>query len=182
MPARTARSLAIFMGAMTAFWATNILAVSVPLAVVGYVVGAALVAGVLLLKPKHAGSTTPAPAPGGARRHSRVFALAVLLESVATLVAVVILAKTGHSAYIIPVIGLIVALHFFVFLIAQPFVVHLIAGTIGTLVAIAAIVLMATGAINAAGGQALVGAGLGFCTAGYGAVFLRHSAASRQFT
>lgn len=180
MPARTCAALAVFMGAMTAFWATSILAFSVVFAAVGYLVGAALVVGVFLVGPKDARPATPRPAHDGAHRHSRVFAVAVLLETVATLAAVVILAKTGHSAYIIPAIALVVALHFFVFLIAQPFVVHLIAGVIGTLVAAAAILLMANGTVDATGGHALVGVGLGLCTAGYGVVFLRHVATSPQ--
>jgi hypothetical protein len=83
--------MAVFMGAMTAFWATSILAFSVIFSAVGYLVGAALVVGAFLLRPKGVRPTAPNPTRGGgARRHSRVFAAAVLLETVATLVAVVV--------------------------------------------------------------------------------------------
>ncbi|KXP10098.1 hypothetical protein [Tsukamurella pseudospumae] len=174
MPVRTARSLAIFMGLMTIAWSVLGLHAYPLVAAIGAVLGAAIALGAVVTARRGAPAPAP-PSPGtGEAKARQVFRIAVALETVAILAAIVVLNKTGHPEFIMPSIALAVALHFFVFLVSQPrFALHVVAGTVGTVGAVTAIVLMATSIVGAAAGHAIAGGALALCTLAYGLTFLR---------
>ncbi|TWS24371.1 hypothetical protein FK268_12325 [Tsukamurella sputi] len=176
MPVRTARWLAIFMGAMTVLWSLMGLTAFPVAAVVVVLLGVALVAGAVVAAGRGpvAPSASDEPAAGEPRRTQRVFRTAVALEFVGAIAAIVVLGKTGHPAYIMPAIALVVGLHFFVLVLAHPqFRLHIATGVVGTVGPSVAIVLMATGSLSTGAGHALAGLALALCTITYGASALR---------
>ncbi len=177
MPVRTARSLAVFMGLMTVLWSAMGLRPYPVAGLIGAALGAAIVAGALLTVRR--GSRPPSgPVPVERERRARtVFRVAVALEVAGALVAIVALNRAAHPEYIMPVIALVVALHFFVFLVDQPgSALHIATGTVGTAGAAAAIALTAAGVVGRDCGHAIAAAALAVCTLTYGAVFLRIAA------
>lgn len=189
MPVRSARSLAVFMGAMTVLWSVlglhTVPVVGLVLAVAG--AGVMVAAGVMARGRADATTTDPRspgrtgrPRAGGASRS--VLRSAVAGEAVAAVIAVVALNRTGHPQYIAPAIALIVALHFFVFLLDDPQPMHVAAGTVGTVAAATAIGLMAAGVVTPDTGHAIAGGALALCTLGYGLGFLRLLASSPRST
>lgn len=189
MPVRNARSLAVFMGAMTVLWSVlGLHAVPIVGAVLA-VAGAGVMVTAVALARGRADATTMNPGSpeedrglraGGASRS--VFRIAVAAEAVAAVIAVVALNRTGHPQYIAPAIALIVALHFFVFLLDGPQPMHVAAGTVGTVAAATAIGLMAAGVVTPGTGHAIASGALALCTLGYGLGFLRLLADSPRST
>lgn len=186
MPAHKARSLAVFMGAMTVLWSVlGLHAVPVVGAVLA-VAGAGVIVAAVALARGRADATAAErggagrPRTGGAS--GSVFRLAVAGEAVAAVIAVVALNRSGHPQYIAPAIALIVALHFFVFLLDGPQPMHVAAGTVGTVAAATAIGLMAAGVVTPGIGHAIAGGALALCTLGYGLGFLRLLADSPRST
>ncbi|CAM3634728.1 hypothetical protein ACXYTP_12725 [Tsukamurella ocularis] len=189
MPVRGARSLAVFMGAMTVLWSVlGLRAAPVAGAVLAAAGAAVIVAAVVLARGRAAAATTGPDSPGRGRRQraggsSRsVFRIAVAAEIVAAVIAVVVLNRAGHPQYIAPAIALVVALHFFVFLLDGPQPVHLATGIVGTVGAVTAICLMAAGAVTPGVGHAIAGGALALCTLAYGLGFLRILADSPRST
>ena len=74
--------------------------------------------------------------------------------------AALILGATGQPGYILPALALIVALHFFVFLLQERSALHLATGIVGTAASATAIVLMAAGAVGQNAGHAIAAAAL----------------------
>ncbi|CAM3144749.1 hypothetical protein [Tsukamurella hominis] len=186
MPAHKARSLAVFMGAMTVLWSVlGLHAVPVVGAVLA-VAGAGVIVAAVALARGRADATAAErggagrPRTGGAS--GSVFRLAVAGEAVAAVIAVVALNRTGHPQYITPAIALVVALHFFAFLLDGPQPMHLAAGTVGTVAAATAIGLMAAGIVTPGTGHAIAGGALALCTLGYGLGFVRLLADSPRST
>lgn len=178
MPVRTARAMAVFMGAMTVLWSVGGLHPYPIAAVIGAALGVAVVVGALLTVrrvPLDPPAAEPDRDPGPRKQRARtVFRAAVAFEVVAAVAAIVALGRTGHPEFIMPTIALAVALHFFVFLIDQPgFNLHVAAGSVGTAGSALAIILMATGVIEPSAGRAIAGAALALCTLAYGVAFLR---------
>ncbi|NMD55436.1 MULTISPECIES: hypothetical protein [Tsukamurella] len=172
MPVRTARSLAVFMGLMTVLWSAMGLRPYPVAALIGAALGAAIVVGALLTARR--GSPAPSEPAPRERRSRTVFRVAVAVEVAGALVAIIVLSRSGHQEYVMPAIALVVALHFFVFLIDQPgSTLHIATGTVGGAGAAAAIALMATGTVGRDGGHALAATALAACTFTYGAAFLR---------
>jgi hypothetical protein len=182
LPAPALRGLAVFMGLMTSAWSLNAHPAA-PRAVTwgAALLGIMIVVRAVLVRPR---GETPdhrrpdhdsEPSAGGNSRPagSRLFGVAVAAELLAGAVAVAVLVRAGLPGYITPVIALIVALHFLIFLIDQRTVIHLLAGTAGSLGAVLAIVLMATGTAGPEAGRAIAGLTLAACTLTYGIVFLR---------
>ncbi len=174
------RGLAVFMGAMTSAWSLNAAAAAPGVVtLLGVGLGVLVVVLALTVRPRPAPDETPtvrdadAVAAGvPALDASRLFRLAVAAEVAAGVVAVVLLARAGLTDYIQPVIALVVALHFPIFLIGQRFWLHLAAGLFGALGAGLAILLMATGTIGAESGRAIAGLSLATCTLAYGVAFV----------
>lgn len=179
MPVRSARRFAVFMGAMTALWSA-VIAFALPAAgVPGVALGVVLIVAAMALPLRRRSLIAPRDdSPTGAvtsetrAGHSRIFGIAVMVETVGVVVVVFALGKTGNGSYILPAIAGVVALHFFVFLISQRFILHVIAGCIGTLGSLAAIALMATDVVDAPTGRAIASAALALCTLAYGIAFL----------
>lgn len=180
-PSPPLRGLAVFMGAMTSAWALNAHPAA-PGAVTLLGVGLGVLVAVLALTVRSKVLPDARPAPGEttdsaasaipALDASAVFRLAVAAEVVGGVVAVVIIARAGQTDYIQPVIALVVALHFPVFLIAQRFWLHLATGVLGALGAGLAITLMAAGTIGPESGRAIAGLSLATCTLAYGLTFV----------
>lgn len=189
MTVRSARSLAVFMGAMTVLWSVLGLHAVPVVGLVLAVAGAGVMVAAGVMARGRADATTADPGPpgrtgrpraGGASRS--VFRSAVAGEAVAAVIAVFALNRTGHPQYIAPTIALIVALHFFVFLLDGPQPMHVAAGTVGTVAAATAIGLMAAGVVTPGTGHAIAGGALALCTFGYGLGFLRILADSPRST
>lgn len=172
MPVRKARSLAVFMGAMTVLWSIFGLRPYPAVSAIGVIVGVAVAVAAVAAARRMSAESVAAPTAVSATDRS-VFRLAVAFEVVTAIVAIVALSKSGHPRYIMPVVALIVALHFFVFLVTQRSALHIATGIIGTVGAAAAIALMAAGAVGAAAGHAIAAVALSACTAAYGVTFVR---------
>lgn len=180
-PGPPLRGLAAFMGAMTSVWSLNANpAAPGVVTLLGVGMGLLVVVLALTVRPKALPDARPEPdrttdsaaSAIPALDASAVFRLAVAAEVAAGVVAVVIIARAGLTDYIQPVIALIVALHFPIFLIAQRFWLHLVAGVLGALGAGLAIVLMATGTVGPESGRAIAGLALATCTLAYGITFV----------
>lgn len=115
----------------------------------------------------------PKPPASDVRRHHRVFLAAVSAELLVGAIALAVLLRSGRPELIAPVIALVVALHFLIFLLEQRAWIHLLTGTVGILGAAAAIMLLVTGTVEAATGRAIAGLTLAACTLTYALVFLR---------
>ena len=166
--AAAARGLTVFMGVMTALWSQFAIDAVWPAAAVGITVGVAITAAAIL--PWRGSDDEPTGDPGGL--DNKVLLVALAAEALLIFGAIVILGRAGHGDYIVPVVALIVAAHFFLFLMAQPFALHIAAGVIGILGSALAIILMLTGVFDADEGHALAGITLATCTAAYGIGFL----------
>ncbi|MBS4104311.1 hypothetical protein [Tsukamurella paurometabola] len=188
-PVRSARSPAVFMGAMTVLWSVlSLRAVPVVGAVLAVAGAGVMVSAVALARGRGRADAAATTGPGSSGRTGRpraggasrsVFRTAVAAEIVAALIAVVSLNRTGHSQYIAPAIALIVALHFFVFLLDGPQPMHVATGTVAAGTAIG---LIAAGVVTPGTGQAIAGGALALCTLGYGLGFLRILADSHRST
>ncbi|VDR39102.1 Uncharacterised protein [Tsukamurella paurometabola] len=180
------------MGAMTVLWSVlSLRAVPVVGAVLAVAGAGVMVSAVALARGRGRADAAATTGPGSSGRTGRpraggasrsVFRTAVAAEIVAALIAVVSLNRTGHSQYIAPAIALIVALHFFVFLLDGPQPMHVATGTVGTVAAGTAIGLMAAGVVTPGTGHAIAGGALALCTLGYGLGFLRILADSHRST
>ena len=179
MPAGEARNLAVFMGAMTTLWSVVGLGYYPVASAVGCVVGVAI--GVVAIVAARGAPAAAGPERRDGRSRS-VFLLAVAREVVAAVAAALILGATGQPGYILPALALIVALHFFVFLLQERSALHLATGIVGTAASATAIVLMAAGAVGQNAGHAIAAAALATCTAAYGLAFLRLIRSARETT
>lgn len=102
------------------------------------------------------------------RRADRVFTSAVVAEVVVAVAAIGWLLGTGRPQFVMATVALVVALHFLLFLRAQRHWWHAVAGIVGSVASAVAIVMLATGRIDADTSRALAGGALALCTAGYG--------------
>lgn len=162
------------MGVMTSAWSLNASAAAPGVVtLLGVGLGVLVVVLALTVRPKALPDARPAPertSGTGARAvpaldASAVFRLAVAAEVVAGVVAVVVIARAGLTDYIQPVFALVVSLHFPIFLVAQRFWLHLVAGVVGGIGAGLAIILMATGTVGPEWGRAIAGLALAYGTA-----------------
>lgn len=167
--------LALFMGVMTLAWASNAVeAAPVPAALIALPGLAVIVAAAI---GRRAGGTSPdartAPrsAPSMPPLPGRVAGLLALVEVIGILVAVRLLARTGHGELVMPAVAVVVAAHFALFLVVQRSRLHLVTSALGILGAGSALVLVAVGALDPAAGRAVAGLSLAACTALYGIVF-----------
>lgn len=159
------------MGAMTIAWSLNASAAAPGVVtLLGVRPGVLVVVLALTVRPRALPEARHAPdraiddaVPAvPALDASAVFQLAVAAEVVA---GVVVVARAGLTDYIQPVMALVVALHFPIFLVAQRFWLHLVAGVVGGVGTGLAVVLMATGSVGPKWGRAIAGLALAYGTA-----------------
>ncbi len=167
LPARARAWMAVFMGAMTAFWSVNLLAAAPVAGILGMAVGVAIIIAGILRQVRPT-ATVPDSSQADRRRADRVFTSAVVAEVVVAVAAIGWLLGTGRPQFVMATVALIVALHFLLFLRAQRHWWHAVAGIVGSVASAVAIVLLATGRIDADTSRALAGGALALCTTGYG--------------
>lgn len=164
------------MGVMTVLWAQFATGTVAWAAIVGITVGVAIAAAAIL--PWRNSNSEPTGDPGGLE--NKVFLVATAAEAVLIFGAMVLLWRADATDYIVPVVALIVAAHFFVYRWAQPFSLHIATGVIGVCGSLLAIILLASGALDAYGANTLAGFTLATCTAVYGISLLSLLANSKQ--
>lgn len=180
-PVPPLRGLAVFMGVMTSAWSLNASpAAPGVITLLGVGLGITVAVLALAMRPRAVPDPGAPHGPGAdtadpelrASTRPTVFRLAVGAEVLAGVIAVVVIARAGLTDYIQPVIALVVALHFPIFLIGQKFWLHLAAGLVGSSGAGLAIVLLATGTIGPDTARAIAALSLAACTVAYGVVFI----------
>ena len=107
------------------------------------------------------------------RRTGQAFGLVFGAEGAAIGAAAAVLGSTGHDAFVVPVIALVVGLHFYPMARIFERRIDTYLATWTCLVALAGILATATAALPAPRVQALVGVGTALATTAYGAYMLR---------
>ena len=107
------------------------------------------------------------PAPSDSR-----FMVAVIAETVAIVATVFIMLALRLPQYVVPLVAVIVGAHFFIFIRPGDRTVHIVAGSSGVAVGLAAILLIAGGALDPVVVRGLLGCCFALITAYYGCYFL----------
>ena len=182
-PAAPLLPMALFMGIMTCAWSTNAWQASPVLSALGLLAGA----GVALLAVLGTGRRgRPDPPAGRAGRTGSgdvpgpVVGLFVLIEVVVIAGVALLLARSGRGELVMPAVALVVAAHFALFLLVRRSRLHLLTTALGVAGAGCALLLAATGGLDAAAARALAGLSLAACTFAYGVVFLVAAGGSRS--